>query len=95
MWLTWCIIFKTLIYLLTNHANERKVFLKTATTSICHLFWEDDSNEADSKDESEAMELNNNINNNQNDENLFKRLQVHIESFSIHSTPIQVSDIWW
>ena len=62
-------------------SNTKEGFLKTATTLICRLFCEDDSNEAESQDEieSEALELDNDPNNNQIDENLFERLQAHIE----------------
>jgi len=63
-------------------SNIKESFLKTATTLICRLFCEDDSNEEESQDESEANELDNNPTNNQNDENLFKRLQALIDHYS-------------
>ena len=53
------------------------------------LICEDDRNKAESQDESEANELDNDSNNNQNDENLFERLQAHVEQLFTHSTPIQ------
>ena len=70
-------------------SNTKESFLETATTLIRRLFYEDDSNEKESQDENEANELDNNPTNNQNDENLFERLQAHIDHYSIQSTPIQ------
>ena len=70
-------------------SNTKESFLETATTLIRRLFYEDDSNEEESQDENEANELDNNPTNNQNDENLFERLQAHIAHYSTQSTPIQ------
>ena len=68
-------------------SSNTKGFLKTATTLISHLFCEDDSNEAENQDESEAIELGCDPNNNQINEYLFERLQAHIKQYSTHSTP--------
>ena len=65
-----------------SSTNTKESFLKTATTLICCLFCEDDSNEEESQNESEANEFDNNPTNNQNDEKLFERLQEHIDYYS-------------
>ena len=45
-------------------SNTKDGFVKTATTSFCHLFWENDSNEEKAQDENEVVELANNANKN-------------------------------
>ena len=60
--------------------------MKTATTLFCRLFWENESNEEKGQDENEDIELANNTNKNQEHENLFQKLQTHIEH-STNSTP--------
>ena len=43
-------------------SNTKDGFVKTATTSFCRLFWENDSNEEKAQDENEVVELANNTN---------------------------------
>ena len=62
-------------------------FVKTATTLLCRLFCENDSDEGKGQNDNEGIELANNTYKNQEHQNLFQRLQTHIErcTNSIHT----------